>query len=1106
MIVDPGGQCHALATVPSPSIEVARARLRPPVKQHSRRHATGVGWDGASGGRLEPPSSHLFQQSVRPMAVVSREQLVMEANPAFCRLLERGAREVVGSTLLQLTHAEDHSAGVAALHQALTQPGSAAVTLRHLAPSGEEVWVRVRLTALPAGTGRPEAVLAEVEDIRQELRLRERLREMDRLRAALAASNEAMLRATSVDELLRSACRIAVEQGRMHMAWVGTVDEDGWFSLRASFGGDQGYLAGLRVSSREDAPEGHGPVGVAARSLRPSVSQDVSRDPDFAPWRKRARDAGFQGVGALPLVEGGELMGVMAVYAPETGFFSSDRVSLLQRLADNVAFAWGALDQRLQAAERAVALRDRLTRLDHVIQNTGVATCVLDPELTLLQANPAFCQLLGMRESTLLGRSLVALTHPQDRPLLDRAQRRLARSPGRGIRRLEHRLVSRSGDVIHLLASATPMPSLDGGASQVAWQAQNITAQRDGERAAMRRSAQQAAVAELGREALSGRDLDQLLQRSCELVSEHLAVSLVSVMRWQPGRACFRLVAGLGWAPDRMGVATVPAGQRSQAGYTFRSRGPVLSSDLALERRFQSEVLSSRYRVRTTVAVAVPSGSGEEPYGVLAAHSQELREFSQDDLNFLQGVAHLLGAAVQRQHSEDQLQRLALHDSLTGLPNRGLLVERVRMSLARLRRDGGLTALLFLDLDRFKVINDSLGHRVGDDVLREVAARLSRLLRPSDTVARLGGDEFVVVAEDVESEAVALGVAGRIRSELGVPMRAGPTDLVVTASLGLTTTSDPDARPEELLQEADIAMYQAKAGGGGAVVAFVPEMGASFGDRVQVEFDLRRALTRGEFGVHYQPIFSLRSGQIRGAEALVRWQHPERGAVAPGDFIPLAEETGAIVEIGEFVLREACRTAAEWAGDHGEGPEISVNLSPRQLLDPAVVERVQSALEAAGLEPTRLTLEITETAVLADSVAASSALRELARMGVHLAVDDFGTGYSSVSHLQRFHLRQLKIDKGFVAGLEGSWRDRAIVDGLVQLAHAVRLEAAAEGVETQAQLDRLRQMGCDVAQGFLLSPPVSEAEFGQLWRQGATAGARCKGGGDGVTALEGPAR
>jgi diguanylate cyclase (GGDEF)-like protein/PAS domain S-box-containing protein len=1064
-------------------MEGARARLRPPVKEHLRQHVTAVGLDSAAGARPGPPSPHLFDQSARPMVVVSQEQVVLAANPAFCRLLERGAGEVVGSSLLQLTHPEDHGAAAAALNQATTQPGSAAVTLRHLVPSGKEVWVRVRLTAVPVAQGQPSAVLAEVEDIRQELRLRERLREMDRLRAALAASNEAMLRATSVDELLRSACRIAVEQGGMHMAWVGTAGEDGWFTLRASFGGDQGYLAGLRVSSREDVCEGRGPVGRAARSLAPSVSQDIGRDPDFAPWKKRARDSGFRAVGALPLVEGGKLRGVMAVYAPEIGFFSSERVSLLQRLADNVGFAWAALDQRLQAAESAFALRDRLNRLDHVIQNTGVATCVLDPGLNLLQANPAFCQLLGMRESRLLGRSLASLTHPEDRPLLDRARRRLARSPGKGILRLEHRVIGRRGEVVHLLASATPMPALDGGTPQIAWQAQNITAQRSGERSAMRRSAQQAAVAELGREALSGRDLDQLLQRSCELVAEHLGVSLVSVMRWQPGRACFRLVAGLGWAPDRMGVATVPAGQRSQAGYAFRSRGPVLSRELASERRFEAEVLVSRYGIRTTVAMAVPSGSGEEPFGVLAAHSRELREFSQDDLNFLQGVAHLLGAAVQRQHSEDQLQRLALHDSLTGLPNRGLLVERVRMSLARLRRDRGLAALLFLDLDRFKVINDSLGHRVGDDVLREVAARLSGLLRPSDTVARLGGDEFVGVVEDVESEAVALGVAGRILAELREPMLAGPSDLVVTASLGLTTTSDPDAEPEELLQEADIAMYQAKADGGGAVATFVPEMGARFGDRVQVEFDLRRALSRGEFAVQYQPIFCLKSGRVRGAEALVRWQHPERGPVAPGDFIPLAEETGAIVEIGAFVLREACRAAAEWSRCRRQGPEIAVNLSPRQLLDPSIVDRVQSALEDSGLPPTGLTLEITETAVLADSVAASSALQELARMGVNVAVDDFGTGYSSVSHLQRFQLRQLKIDKGFVAGLEGSWRDRALVDGLVQLAHALRLEAAAEGVETRAQLDSLRQMGCDVAQGFLLSPPVSGAEFGRLWRQ-----------------------
>ena len=1052
------------------------------MKENTREWPAGVGGHRGPDGGFRLPAAQLFEQSASPMAVVGSNHLVLRANASFCRLLERGPAEVVGSSILDLTHPQDRSASVAALHQALTQPGSAAVTQRYLGPGDEELWVRVRVTALRVGAGRPEVVLTEAEDIRQELRLRRRLVELDRLRTALAASNEAMLRAQTVEELLGRACRIAVEQGGMHMAWVGVADHDGWVRLQASFGGDRGYLEGLQVSCRDDLLEGQGPVGRAARTLRPAVTQEVGQDPHFDPWKERAQGAGFLGVGALPLVESGRLLGVMAVYAREADFFSSDRVSLLQRLADNVAFAWVALEQRAKAAERAETFRGRLRRLDHLIEHTGVATCVLDQELTLLQVNPAFCQLLGTTGAQLVGRNLVDLTHPDDRPLLERARRRLGRSPGRGILRLEHRLVSGSGDVTHILASATPMLSLAGGRPQLAWQGQNITAQRAAERAATRRSSQQAAVAELGRDALSGRELEQLLHRASQLVAEHLSVELVSVMRWQPARSCFRLVAGAGWPPERMGTATAPAGRRSQAGFALRSPIPVLSPDLSAERRFRSPVLGPRYQVRSTVAVAVASGPGEEPYGVLAAHSRKTRDFSPDDLNFLEGVAHLLGAAVQRQHSEDQLHRLALHDPLTGLPNRSLLIERIRMSLARLRREKGRTAVIFLDLDRFKVVNDSLGHRVGDEVLREAAARLSHILRPSDTVSRLGGDEFVVVAEDVESEEGAMRVASRILEVLEAPMRVGPGELVVSASLGVTTTSDPESSPEELLQDADIAMYRSKSAGGGAVATFAPEMRASFGDRVQVEFDLRRALSRREFSVHYQPIFRLRSGRVRGAEALVRWQHPGRGQMAPGDFIPLAEETGAIVEIGAFVLEAACRAAARWGKRHGDQPEIAVNLSPRQLQDPSVVDRVRAALDGAGLAPARLTLEITETAVLADSVSASSALGELAHMGVNLAVDDFGTGYSSVSHLQRFQLRQLKIDKGFIAGLEGSWRDRAIVDGLVQLAHAVRLEAAAEGVETAAQLDALRQMGCDVAQGFLLSPPLPEAQFEELWR------------------------
>ncbi len=1022
----------------------------------------------------------LFDQSATPMAVVGFDHRIRRANSPFARLVGRGVEELRGTHILDITHPDDRRASQVAARRARSRRGSSTVTKRYLTPGGDEVWVRINISLLRDRSGAPLCALSQAEEVGEERRLRQRVLELDRLRIALAESNEAMLRAGSVPELLERACRIAVEQGGMHMAWVGVPDSDGWVQLVASFGGSNGYLDGLRISIRDDIPDGLGPVGLAARSLRPEVFQDVSGDDRFAPWMPRAGRAGFDGVGALPLLNGDHLHGIMAVYAKEPGFFYPDRLALLQRLADNVAFAWRALDSRARAETRALAVRERLRRLDHVIERTGVATCVLSVELELVQANPAFCQMLGTTEVEVRGHSLLEFVHPDDRRLLRRGQRRLARHPEGGVTHLEHRLVQASGQVVHVLASATTMPPLEDGVTHLAWQAQNITAQRAAEAAATRRSAQQAAIAELGREALGRQDLEGLLQHACDLLVEQMGVDCTSLMRWQPGRGCFRLVAGTGWDRGRLGAATVPGGTRSEAGFALRWPTPVVVPDLRRETRFRDPLLTDRLQLRSGVAVAIHPG--DQPYGVLAVHTRELRSITPDDVNFLEGVGHLLAAAVARQQAEEQLQRLALHDTLTGLPNRSLLVERIALGLSRLERERGRLAVMFLDLDRFKVVNDSLGHSVGDDVLREVASRLRAILRPSDTVARLGGDEFVVVAEDLQSEEVAMMVAERLARAVEPPMQVDSGELVVTASVGAVTTSDPRALAEDLLRDADIAMYRAKATGGRAAVRFQPSMREVFGDRVQVEADLHRALRNGEFTVHYQPIFSLQTGIVRGAEALMRWQHPIRGLVPPGDFIPLAEETGAILEIGEWVLREACRTAAGWAAN-GEAAEISVNLSTRQLQDPRIVDQVAAALTDHLLAPERLTLEITETAVLADSLAAVSALAGISRLGVRLAVDDFGTGYSSVSHLKRFQLHQLKLDRGFVNGLDRDPKDAAIVDGLIRLAHAVGLEAAAEGVERAEQLAKLRELGCDLAQGFLMARPAPAAEFQAIWER-----------------------
>ena len=435
--------------------------------------------------------------------------------------------------------------------------------------------------------------------------------------------------------------------------------------------------------------------------------------------------------------------------------------------------------------------------------------------------------------------------------------------------------------------------------------------------------------------------------------------------------------------------------------------------------------------------------------------------------------------ADQQRRAESALTYQATHDDLTGLPNRVLLEDRVAQALARSRRAGTRVAVMFLDVDRFKVINDSLGHAVGDQLLRTVAGRLKDLLRPEDTVARFGGDEFVIVTENWTADDAPTHLAGRIAEGLGRPARIGGADVVASVSIGVAVAgADYDAGA--LLRDADAAMYQAKEQGRDRCVLFDSAMREAANQRLETERALRRALNGGELRVHYQPLVEVASGRLMGVEALVRWQKDENTLILPDDFISVAEETGLVIELGATVLREACRQVAEWRGevpglDH---LSLAVNLSARELLNPGIVEQVREALAAAELEPNVLCLEITESVLLDDTESCARSLEALNALGVRVAVDDFGTGYSSLTYLKRLAVDVLKIDQSFVAGLGvgTSTRDRAIVAGVVDLANAFGLTTVAEGVETAEQLAQLSALGCGVAQGYLFCRPLPPDE------------------------------
>ncbi len=424
-----------------------------------------------------------------------------------------------------------------------------------------------------------------------------------------------------------------------------------------------------------------------------------------------------------------------------------------------------------------------------------------------------------------------------------------------------------------------------------------------------------------------------------------------------------------------------------------------------------------------------------------------------------------------------EIEHLAYHDSLTGLPNRPLFIDRMIVALAQADRTNQSLAVLFLDLDRFKDINDSLGHAIGDTLLKAIAERVRRCVREGDTVARIGGDEFTLLIPKVESVEDAARVAQKVIEALKIPFIIADRELFVTTSIGMSLYPADGLDPDTLVRNADTAMYRAKEQGGDTYQLYAPAMNARALERLALENTLRRALLNNELVLHYQPLIDLRTKSVAGVEALIRWQHPEKGLLSPAHFISVAEVSGLIVPIGQWVLLTACRQMRAWQKRTGQKVSISVNLSARQFQQPDLVEKIQAALEETGIPPSSLELEITESNAMQNAENTIHLLRELKALGVSIAMDDFGTGYSSLNYLKRFPIDTLKLDKMFVQDIATDKSDAAIVSAVIAMAHSLELEVVAEGVETEEQLAFLQEQNCDRIQGYLFSAPLTADEL-----------------------------
>jgi diguanylate cyclase (GGDEF)-like protein/PAS domain S-box-containing protein len=608
----------------------------------------------------------------------------------------------------------------------------------------------------------------------------------------------------------------------------------------------------------------------------------------------------------------------------------------------------------------------------------------------------------------------------------------------------------------------------------------DITPSKAAENAIRTHALQQEAIAVYGQFALESRDIDSLVSNAAAMVTSGLDIDHSGVFRFFHGHQDLKLIAGVGWAAGAVGSATIAATTATSMRAALSSGNAISIADIhaAGHPMFPSSMLSAC--PNSSLEVAIPTSDG--PFGILGAYRRDTRGFTKDDSNFLKAIATALGTAIGRQRVEERLSHVAQFDAITGLPNRTLFHDRLLQAMARARRRKSALALIFLDLDGFKEINDTLGHKAGDRLLRAVGARLKHSLREGDTVARLGGDEFTVILEDLHDRDEASTVAHKVLGALAKPLTLEKQEFAVTASAGLTVYPEDSRSIETLLKNADTAMYYAKDKGKNNLQSYTPQMTTLKRERVTLENQLRRALEGDELFLEYQPQVDLQSGIIVGVEALARWQHPELGIVPPGRFIPLAEKSGLIVPIGRWALMTACAQGVAWQ-KMAPPLRIGVNVSARQFRGD-LFQTVAAALAASGLDAQWLELELTESLLMEDPETARATLLKLKGLGVNIAIDDFGSGYSSLSYLRHFPIDRLKIDQTFIRDLATSPDDAAIARAIIALGHNMNIRVVAEGVETAGQLEFLRDNGCDVMQGFYFSEPVSAGDcLGLMMRQ-----------------------
>ena len=972
---------------------------------------------------------------------------------------------------------------------------------------------------------------------------------LTRMLAALSATNEAIMRAKSPIEMFELVCEAAVQGAKFSSTSIALAEVDrGFLRVVASNGPNANEMRNLELATTDSVPHGRGLTGTAFRTGQPCISNDFLADDRTRPWHENARHSGVGSSAALPLLNGGRTEGVIVFNSLERGTFTPELVNLLQRLAENVAFALenferadekaktekqkdrlAGMFEALSATNEAIMrVKTRADLFELVCQAAVLGGTFASATIALVEPDGEFLRIAatkGLNHERMRDRRFAtSADNPEGRGLSGtsfRTRRPCIMNDFMGDERAAHwhplarQDGTRSGASFPLLKNGGEAVgvllflSLEEGAftadlvELLARLAENVSFaldnfDRSDEKAKTEEQKERltrmfAALSATNEAIMRAKSRTDLFELVCAAASAGGRFTSTTIALADPGSDVLENVAAAGPTAEttrnvRLSICADRPEGRGLAGTAFRTRQPCISNDYLADQR----VSAFHDIVRGDGAksgAAFPLLVRGQVVGVMIYLSAEKDTFTPEFAELLQRLADNVSFALEnfdrvdeKAKADERIEYLASHDSLTNLPNREMFNELLRHAIEVAHRHQRRFAVLFIDLDRFKVINDSLGHDAGDILLVEIAGRLRQSLRSCDVVARLGGDEFVVILEEAAERDDVERIAGNLLTVLSQPSQLSGHECHTTASIGIALYPSDGHDVQTLTKNADMAMYFAKEDGKNGFRFFTKEIKAQSIERLTMETALRRALDRDQFALHYQPKIDIATGQITGVEALLRWTHPDLGVLPPMQFIPLAEETGLIVPIGRWVLKEACAQNMAWQRSGLRPISMAVNLSPRQFADERLLQDIDEALAASGMSAVLLQLEVTESMVMRNVSRAVKVLDSIQSRGIRLAIDDFGTGYSSMSLMKQFPIDTIKIDRSFVRDLPNDSEDQAIAQAIISMGKALGMTVVAEGVETREQETFLRDHACDEMQGYLFSKPLPPLPMAALLR------------------------